>query len=151
MSRFLLVPESFNLEEVKEISLPQNLYPVAEPKVDDSQNDNKKEEKHADNQKKKLENNIKGKYLSSTIIKYTLNKPKARKLLRFLKEKHFKHDKDGRLVFKNKVYPILLESCFLDLVNDCRKSKGSETFYKLLRENDLDKRFLPKSKQKYFK
>ena len=150
MSRFLLVPENFDLDELKEISLPKNLYPVTGTKVYEPQNENKKQEKKPENQKKELKNDMKGKYLSPTIVKYTFNQTKARKLLRFLKEKHFKHDKDGRLVFKNKVYPILLESCFLDLVNDCRKSKGSETFYKLLRENDLDKSLLPKSKQKYF-
>ena len=147
MSRFLLVPENFDLEEVKQVNLPQNLYLNTGTIVDGAQNKN---EKQAENQKEKIENDVKGKYLSPSIVKYTFNQSKARKLLRFLKEKHFKRDTDGKLVFKNKVYPILLESCFLDLVNDCRKSKGSDTFYKLLRENDLDKNILPKSKQKYF-
>ena len=98
----------------------------------------------------KTEKDIRAKYLSPTVIKYAFNQARAKKLLKFMKEKQFKYDKSGRMVFRNKVYPILLEASFLDLVNDARKTKESETFYKLLGENGLDKTILPKSKQKYF-
>ena len=148
MSRFLLVPENFDFDEAKEIKLPENLYP--DSTADTAQKETKKITKNVDGNIS-AENNIKGKYLSHAVIKFAIDRVKARQLLRFLKENHFKHDKNGRLVLKNKVYPIILETSFLDLINDTRKSKRNELFYTILRDNGVPLNILPKSKQKYFK
>ena len=147
----MLVPENFNLDEIKEISLPSKLYQTTTSRNETPPRQNKtpKNQTCADSQMK-TEKKIRAQYLSPTVIQYAFNQARAKKLLKFMKEKQFKYDKSGRLVFRNKVYPILLEASFLDLVNDARKTKESETFYKLLGENGLDKTILPKSKQKYF-
>ena len=147
----MLVPENFNLDEIKEISLPSKLYQTTTSRNETPPRQNKtpKNQTCADSQMK-TEKKIRAQYLSPTVIQYAFNQARAKKLLKFMKEKQFKYDKSGRMVFRNKVYPILLEASFLDLVNDARKTKESETFYKLLGENGLDKTILPKSKQKYF-
>jgi len=150
MSRFLLVPENFDLDEVKEICIPKNLYP-------DAKEETPKEIKKQTEKVEKLENEnnsaekVKGKYLSPAVINFAFDPAKARQLLKFLKEKEIKQDKKGRLIFKNKLYPILLEPSFLDLINDNRKTKQCNDFYQLLRKNGVDSSILPKNKQKYFK
>ena len=151
MSRFMLVPENFNLDEIKEISLPSKLYQTTTSRNETPPRQNKtpKNQTCADSQMK-TEKKIRAQYLSPTVIQYAFNQARAKKLLKFMKEKQFKYDKSGRLVFRNKVYPILLEASFLDLVNDARKSKKIELFYNLLSENGFDKTLLSKSKQKYF-
>ena len=147
----MLVPENFNLDEIKEISLPSKLYQTTTSinETPPRQNKTPKNQTDADSQMK-TEKKIRAQYLSPTIIQYAFNQARAKKLLKFMKEKQFKYDKSGRLVFRNTVYPILLEASFVDLVNDARKSKKSELFYNLLSENGFDKTLLSKSKQKYF-
>ena len=147
----MLVPENFNIDEIKEISLPSKLYPTTTERDETPPHETKTSKTQTETASQmKTEKDIRAKYLSPTVIKYAFNQARAKKLLKFMKEKQFKYDKSGRMVFRNKVYPILLEASFLDLVNDARKTKESETFYKLLGENGLDKTILPKSKQKYF-
>ena len=159
MTRYMLVPENFDLKEVKEINLPNNIYTI-NPANHQGIHDTIKQESHHEITKTTPSDNkivhkqdvtpLKGKYLAPEIIKYTSDQSNAKKVLQFLKEKQFKQNKHGRLILKNKVHPILLESCFLHLVNDARKTKADELFYKLLKENGLDKAWLPKSKKKYF-
>ena len=154
MARFLLVPENFDLKEVKEVTLPKNIYNANNKQKTDVPQQHYKEpqqEIQHDSKRKGKQNVKMGRYLSPTVVKYASNRVPARKVLKFLKDKQFKQDKRGRLVFQNKVYPILLETSFLDLVNNAPKTKENDMFYKLLSKNGLDRNLVPKTKQKYFK
>ena len=151
MTRYMLVPENFDLKEVKEINLPNNIYTINVPNNQAIHHEIRTKtpiiNKTSHDQ---VKTQLKGKYLSPGIIKYTTNLFFAKKVFQFLRDKQFKQNNDGRLIFRNKVYPIILESSFLHLVSGHRKTKADEPFYKLLKENGLDKDWLPKSKKKYF-
>ena len=150
MSRFLLVPENFNLKKIKEIELPKNIYITSEEQP--NQPKKKQIEPHSDSvSKSKQTITENGKYLSPTVVKYTCNPTLARKVLKFLKDNDFKQNKDGAMIFQNKVYPISLQDSFLNLVNNTRKTQESEVFYDILRKSGIHQDLVPKTKQKYFK
>ena len=130
MTRFLLVPEDFDLKNVKEVELPEKIYLHSEPST------------------KPL---LRGRFLPTSVVKFTSNPSLGKKLLEFLKLNNFRYDEHDNLILDDKVYPISLKSSFLDLINEAPKTKDSSSFYKLLREKELDKKLVPKSKQKYFK
>ena len=130
MTRFLLVPEDFDLKNVKEVELPEKLYLHSEPTATPPP---------------------RGRFLSTSVLKFTSDPYLGKKLLDFLKINNFRYDEHDNLILDDQVYPISLQSNFLDLINEAPKTRESSTFYNLLREKGVDKRVVPKSKQKYFK
>lgn len=170
MPRFVLVPESFDCNELKGIDLPENLYnphtkenpipTVASSSVNEILDDQKTtpEMNAATELIHTTQKNLpdlnspsKGKLLPYTVLKYTTNPQLARKVLKFLKNTDFRADQNDNLLLNGRVYPISLHSNFIDLVNDNRKSNDNTAFYDLLKENGFDKTLLSRSKQKYFK
>ena len=142
MTRYLLVPENFDLDEIKQLELPKGLYPSEqeEPKI------------HNVQLKGQVKTNVssRGEYLPFSAANYTSDPILGRKLLRFLKSNHFKSNENGNLLLEDKLYPVSLHSNFLNLINNIRRNAESDIFYKLLRDKRIDKNLVPKPKQKYF-
>ena len=133
MTRFLLVPEDFDLKKIKELDLPSDIYPHKKQLI-----------------VRETTQTQRGRFLPLSVAKMTSNPILGKKLLKFLKNNNFRDDGEGGLLLDGELHPISLHSNFLDLINEAPKTKKSSKFYNLLREKKIDKRLVPSSKQKYF-
>ena len=145
MTRYLLVPENFDLNEIKQLELPNGIYATEKIKSEKEES-----EIHNVSEKVKTSPSSRGEYLPYSVANYTSDPVLGRKLLRFLRSNHFRTSENGMLLLDDKLYNISLSSSFLNLINEVRRNKDSTVFYKLLRQKGIDENLVPKSKQKFF-